>query len=414
MKGLEQRICQRDPSHKETRVTDYSGPDYRLKASKTKLVFKYTYGAAGIDPQTVTFTSVGRNEITGIYQIDDWELGCSDIKVNGMKVTITPKKDKVLEWMMDGETEIVGINYVNTREGRMDYNQFTAPNITYTVQLVKVDPQLRIEKTQMYGRPGRVFASPRVWSQKMLLNEDYGTIKWTSSNGSVATVDPNTGKVTPLTGGQTIITATTSGYRFYKSASVSYTLDVIGEQEFTGSLWQIFEDKMGDTHTSGPTTITLNIKPSTEGAGKVDISYEGFTLASISAVLGNFTVKGVNVVDCEDGKVFYDLSEPQAITIRIRSGQLRTQTDIDGSQNKPTSFPAMILFMNANGYDNTIVFGPQGATLNEILQQYATGIDEINANQSDNGDIYDLQGRKLEKITQPGIYIKDGKKILQK
>ena len=422
VKGLEQRICQRDPSHKETRVTDYTGPDYRLKASKTKLVFKYTYGAAGIDPQTVTFTSVGRNEITGIYQIDDWEIGCSDIKVNGMKVTITPKKDKVLEWMMDGETEIIGINYVNTREGRMDYNQFTAPTITYTVQLVKADPQLRIEKTQMYGRPGRVFASPRVWSQKMLLNEDYGTIKWTSSNGSVATVDPNTGKVTPLTGGQTIITATTSGNRFYKSASVSYTLDVIGEQEFTGSLWQIYEERTHEQVIGGsnkvvsdPVEHTLKIAPSTQGTGKVDVTYGAFQLASTGDNLRSFSVKDIEVYDYDDGKVLYDLSNPKTILIFVgRTGKITPTVTMEGGQHKPTSFPIMILNLITSGKENTIVFGPQGATLNEILQQYATGLDEINANQNDNGDIYDLQGRKLDKITQPGIYIKNGKKILQK
>ena len=33
---------------------------------------------------------------------------------------------------------------------------------------------------------------------------------------------------------------------------------------------------------------------------------------------------------------------------------------------------------------------------------------------TDNNQIYDLRGQKLEKITEPGIYIINGKKVLKK
>ena len=44
----------------------------------------------------------------------------------------------------------------------------------------------------------------------------------------------------------------------------------------------------------------------------------------------------------------------------------------------------------------------------------ATGIGEVNIEDSGSGVIYDLQGRRVEQITSPGIYIVNGKKVLVK
>ena len=48
------------------------------------------------------------------------------------------------------------------------------------------------------------------------------------------------------------------------------------------------------------------------------------------------------------------------------------------------------------------------------------GIEDVEENEVENGDasvvegIYDMQGRKLEEITKPGLYIINGKKVLVK
>ena len=47
-------------------------------------------------------------------------------------------------------------------------------------------------------------------------------------------------------------------------------------------------------------------------------------------------------------------------------------------------------------------------------QDYIDGISLTPSLSKGEGEWYDLQGRKLDKITQPGIYIKDGKKIIRK
>ena len=43
-----------------------------------------------------------------------------------------------------------------------------------------------------------------------------------------------------------------------------------------------------------------------------------------------------------------------------------------------------------------------------------TAVEDIEAEGANNKTIYDLQGRKIEKITSSGIYIIDGKQVFVK
>ena len=43
-----------------------------------------------------------------------------------------------------------------------------------------------------------------------------------------------------------------------------------------------------------------------------------------------------------------------------------------------------------------------------------TGINEVTTENANVKGIYDLQGRKIDEITKPGLYIVDGKKVLVK
>lgn len=89
VKGMEQHVCNRDNSHKETRVTDYSGPDHRLKADKTKVNFEWTYGYSKAPiTQTVTFTSVGRNEILSLKSVKNYRSPIKKVTLDGMTMTI--------------------------------------------------------------------------------------------------------------------------------------------------------------------------------------------------------------------------------------------------------------------------------------------------------------------------------------
>ena len=43
-----------------------------------------------------------------------------------------------------------------------------------------------------------------------------------------------------------------------------------------------------------------------------------------------------------------------------------------------------------------------------------TGVEEVRTEDANVKGIYDLQGRKIDEITKPGLYIVDGKKVLVK
>ena len=72
-----------------------------------------------------------------------------------------------------------------------------------------------------------------------------------------------------------------------------------------------------------------------------------------------------------------------------------------------------------NGAEFTLWFGPDSMTLDAIkaalgtAEEIITDVDGIESETKEDV-IYDLSGRKIERITQPGIYIKNGKKILVK
>ena len=419
VKGMEQRICQHDSSHVERRITDYSGPDYRLKADKTKLVFEYTYGDTDVEPQTVTFTSVGRNEITALRNVYGSKIGnVINLAWSGLKLTASLNLDNMeaIEAMASsGENEVLTLNFVDTPEGRVFRGKFTAPEITVTVRINKGDVGLKIAKKNMRIRPGRTFASPTVTSDVEGL-----PLKWTSSNSSAATVDATTGKVTPLAkGGTTTITATYEGDEHYKSAKVSYLLTVMGTDIYSGTLYQeAISKSTGEVTTSTTEDYYLLIRPSTDEYGLVYIKFDPFTLVGTRNQFKSFTVGAINAYDMDDSDAsYYALSEPKSMRLGFRNGSLQANVSLTGMQSYPET-PILKLVLDASNNEYNIYFAPVGTSLDTLKQwidgvdDFITGVDDLE--RTEDGAIYDLQGRKLDKITQPGIYIKDGRKVMIK
>lgn len=222
-KGREQRVCLRNESHVQTRITDYSGPDYRLKANKLRLNFEWTYGETPA-PQTVTFTSIGRNRVTGLGNVVG-TLGPKrvDVAFNGMlSMTITPRVDEVLE---DQSQKIVRLSSVTYRNTTIGPGEFTAPAITVTFKIKKVPVAFSLADDTKTMYAGETEQAP-VLSGK----PDDVTATWRSSDYSVATVDPVTGEVTARAPGVAVITASYAGDDYHTSSKASYTLIVRGSK----------------------------------------------------------------------------------------------------------------------------------------------------------------------------------------
>ena len=421
IKGMEQRFCLRDESHKETRVIDYTGPDYRLKADKTKLNFEFNYGDTEIEPQAVTYRSIGRNtvynlvEVSAVIEIYDSnnnrisrqvDANIGQLAIDGFTVTVVPNMNVILPLMEKGKVVCsVYVDCVNTEEG--EFGDLEVPSFSISFMLNKADIGLKMETDSRVGRLKCPLAAPKVTS-----NVKDATLQWRSSDNSVATVDANTGRVMPLSAGTTTITATYEGNQYYKSAKVSYTLTVIGQQQFAGYIWQESYNKRNGGHSnSGPTDQILMIKPSTKTPGTVDITFSGFKITGTSDTAPTFTIKGVEVIDRPGGRVSYS---PKVGT--VSAGQMPNIVNyaatLEGGHLDATGTPVMKLILSTNRVEDTIWFGPNTATLDQI-KDLETGVDEIR-NETKPEGIFDLQGRKLDKITQPGIYIRDGRKVLIK
>ena len=77
-----------------------------------------------------------------------------------------------------------------------------------------------------------------------------------------------------------------------------------------------------------------------------------------------------------------------------------------------------MLSISQTQMEYTIWFGPnipleRIEALMDKVEEFITGVDDIEISTKDDA-IYDLSGRKIEKITHPGIYIKNGKKVMIK
>ena len=99
---------------------------------------------------------------------------------------------------------------------------YYAGSASYKLTAILADPELSYNEPAKYDVVlGEPFTAP-------ILNNQHGLpVTYSSSNNSVATVDANTGEITIVADGQTIITATSVANSTYDSGSASYTLTVI-------------------------------------------------------------------------------------------------------------------------------------------------------------------------------------------
>ena len=218
IKGREKRVCSHDENHTESRVTDYSGPDYTLKADKTKLNFEWVYGTTP-QAQTVTFTSTGRNNVTAITSYRSTSVGnLVKVTLNGLKMTITPVEANVLANLKPGETRSL-FQYVATTENGSA--NISGPEIKLSFNIKKATPTFK------FGSAGKsVIAGDKTSSPKITGAANGMTFTWYSSDNSVAVVDAATGEVKALKPGTAVITAKFAGSDYYTSGEAYYTLTV--------------------------------------------------------------------------------------------------------------------------------------------------------------------------------------------
>ena len=202
-----------------------------------------------------------------------------------------------------------------------------AQPIVLVMNVKKATPALSFASTSKTVEIGTSAASPKVVNAT-----DDMTLTWRSADNSIATVNAETGVVTPIAEGSTIITASFAGNNFYTSASASYTLNTkkgetglaFSGTEFTvvkGTEFTVPElenpNRLTVTYSSNPSVATVD--PAT---GKVTIVGTGTTIitatfagskrvaaGSVSYKLVVSSTVGIDNITTEDSKeAVYDLS----------------------------------------------------------------------------------------------------------
>ena len=177
-------------------------------------------------------------------------------------------------------------------------------------------------------------------------------------------------------------------------------------EEFDGMIKQILSHPQ--TGVQGQATGEQKVTIAATGDGKADITYSGFTMPVTGAEIPEFTVEGVIVTENEDGTISYALPEDAEAEVIIDrgTGVVKYAVTLEGTQESADATPVLKLTLE-NSVVDTVWFGADEKTIDKAI---ATSIRGINALGTE-GNIYDLSGRKVEKIQRGGIYIVNGKKV---
>ena len=195
--------------------------------------------------------------------------------------------------------------------------------------------------------------------------------------------------------------------------SFIYTSDAAG-QDFAGAIEQTVYNRNTGEALPGATDSgeqTVSIAPAEDG--KVNITFSGFTMPMLAMEVPEFTVTATATPN-EDGSISYSAEE---FTVAMQKGQMTINYTgtLEGIQANADAVPGLHLMLTQAAIDEVYFAADAEAieALKEIFEPVPVAINGINADQL-NGTIYDLGGRKLEKVQRGGVYIVNGKKVAVK
>ena len=168
---------------------------------------------------------------------------------------------------LDGQVSRSALSINITRSGFADMKVLPAP-------VLQLERGLSFSDASVSVTYGDAFTAPTLSGEKT------GAV-YTSSNTSVATVNPETGEVTLVAGGETIITATADATETLKAGTASYTLTVAKAQR------NLAFSKTSATATYGSSFTAPTLTGETEGV--IYTSLEP-TVATIDPQTGEVTL----------------------------------------------------------------------------------------------------------------------------
>jgi uncharacterized protein YjdB len=243
-----------------------------------------------------------------------------------------------------GEVTIKGAGSTTitaTFAGDDDYESGSA---YYTLTVSKATPTLSFASDNVTGRIGESVTA------NALTNPAGLTVTYSSSDGTVATVNSSTGVVAnPLKAGTTTITATFAGNDTYTSGNTSYTLKVLANPTISVS-----DDAIawGETFTVDDSGITGGDITVTSGNTSI-ATVDGLEITPVACGKVTITVSTAENSDYRDGSATFELTitEP-AGTSDAKSGDIVT-TFTDKDLNYSSGGVAWSASIDANSFESS-------------------------------------------------------------
>lgn len=175
-----------------------------------------------------------------------------------------------------GEVTILSAGTITVTAIVQDGENYEYPEktITYTIDITKNESYINFDSFD--GSVVNKYVGDSNYTTEVTMTGD-GKVTYTSSNEEVATVDPQTGEVTILSAGDTVITATVddTNASVYDEKTASYTLRV------SKNAASISFDSLSETKTYGDASFTKTVTKT--GDGTVTYSSSNSEVATVNS-----------------------------------------------------------------------------------------------------------------------------------
>ena len=331
--------------------------------------------------------------------------------VSGYVLSATPStgtlsaEGNVSTWTPTEET--TSVNFVITNASRfvkttVEYSQVSGPALEA--------PELSFPHEEYEAQIGEDFVAPE------LTKATNAPAVYSSSNEAVATVDPQTGAVTLVAQGTTVITAACAANDTYRAGNASYTLivkkaSIVG----AGSYTIVCDDANRDGFGGKEATMEAN------GVTFAISQADGVTAPAYNASGADVRVyaNGTITVSAPEGYVLTNISfyvSSQGLrrlaAVTADEGEVAAQTKGDDKVNWTGVSKSVTFTVGAQaeyGSDGATKAGQLCFTAVDVTYEVNTGVSAVDAAEGE-ATYFDLNGRQVKNPAK-GLYIKvvDGK-----
>ena len=233
-----------------------------------------------------------------------------------------------------GEVTFTGPGYTCIIAQAEATDSYHAGIATYTLHYALKDPQLQFSPTYIVGYPIGNFTAP-VLSKATPAEATYSSSDW-----QVASVDPRTGAVTPLTLGTAVITATTPATEYYAGGEASYTLDVRRAPQQMSFSEQKVEASLMDPQFTPP-VLTMSVpqaeakySSSNPEVATVDAKTGAVTLLTTGTTVITVYASGSDLYT--SGEASYTLTVVEKLVSGLKFSATEVSVTIGGNYTLPT------------------------------------------------------------------------------